>query len=199
MKLRVFLGGTFDPVHNGHIHAAHAVIEKLGVSSVSMVLSARPPHRGVVAKTEDRWKMLCLAVEDDEVLDISDVELEREGPSYTIDTLEGLEEDGPVVWVLGSDAIETFESWYRCEAFPNHCHVIVLARPGVAVRTLPGFRTVTDMTELVREQCGCLLVLQAPMLEVSATKIREMLSNGDDVSGLLPSGVWSYIKKRGLY
>lgn len=181
------------------MHAAHAVLEMLGVSSVNMVLSARPPHRGVVAKAEDRWKMLRLAVENDAALDISDVELTREGPSYTIDTLEVLEEGGPVVWVLGSDAIETFESWYRFEEFPEHCHIVVLARPGVAVRGLPGFRTVVDIAQLGREQSGCLLVLQAPMLDVSATQIRELLSNGGDASGLLPSGVWSYIKQRGLY
>ena len=197
--MRAYLGGTFDPVHIGHVHAAHAVLDVLRALSVTLVLSARPPHRATVAGAEDRWEMLRRAVAQDAALDASDVELTRDGPSFSIDTIEALGDGEPVVWILGSDGLDKFESWYRYDAFPTCCHIVVLARPGARVMDLPGFCTVVDAAELEMRPAGCLFVLETPMLDVSATQIRALVAQNGDPSGLLPPGVWTYIRQRELY
>ena len=212
MGLRAFLGGTFDPVHVGHLHAARAVARELGLSSATLVLSARPPHRSAMASIEDRWRMLLLAVEHEPTLAASDVELARSGPSYSIDTVralsseggagggaEGEAEAGPVVWVLGRDGLGAFHAWHAHEAFATSCHVAVLARPDAEVAILPGFREVSTGPELARRDAGLQYVAKTPMLDVSATRVRASVARGEDASGLLTPAVWNYIRERGLY
>ena len=224
MGLRAFLGGTFDPVHVGHLHAARAVARELGLSSATLVLSARPPHRSAIASVEDRWRMLLLAVEHEPTLAASDVELARSGPSYSIDTVRALSsaggagggaelgtgggaegeagggaEAGPVVWVLGSDGLGAFHAWHAHEAFATSCHVAVLARPDAEVAILPGFREVATGAELSRRHAGLLYVAKTAMLDVSATQVRGAITRGEDASRLLTPAVWNYIRERGLY
>ena len=134
MALRAILGGTFDPVHVGHLHAARAVRRELGLDSVTLVLSARPPHRSATASAEDRWRMLELAAAGDAGIETSDLELQRRGPSYSIDTIEAFRARGEtVVWILGSDGLDAFRTWHRYEAFAAACHLAVMARPPAAV------------------------------------------------------------------
>ena len=200
MALRAVLGGTFDPVHAGHLHAAHAILRELGVASVTLVLSARPPHRAAVASVEDRWRMLCLAVEREPGLEASDLELRRAGPSFAIDTIGALAARGDtVVWILGSDGLDAFPTWHAHETFAESCHIAVLARPEAAVTPLPGFREVSNGAELARRDAGLLYVAKTPMLDVSATRVRGSVGRGEDVSRLLTPTVWNYIRKRGLY
>lgn len=199
LKVRAFLGGTFDPVHIGHLHAARSVGNVLGVSSVTLVLAAHPPHRAALANAADRWEMLRLAASSDAALGVSDMELRRGGPSYSIDTIESLGDGDPIVWIVGSDGLDTFPTWHRFRAFSRRCHIVVVVRPGTAVAPLPGFRRVDDPACLARRERGCLFVLSHPMLDVSATRIRRILSVGGDASALLPSPVWTYIRQRGLY
>ena len=199
LKVRAFLGGTFDPVHIGHLHAARSVGNALGVSSVTLVLAARPPHRAPLASDADRWEMLRRAVSGDATLGASDVELRRGGPSYSIDTIESFGDGDAIVWIVGSDGLDTFPTWHRYLAFARRCHIVVVVRPGTAVAPLPGFRQVDDPACLARSERGCLWVLATPMLDVSATGIRQILADGGDASALLPSPVWTYIRQRGLY
>lgn len=198
MKVRAFLGGTFDPVHLGHLHAARSVADVLGVS-VNLVLAAEPPHRAALANVTDRWEMLRLAVSGDPALAASDMELRRGGPSYSIDTIEALGDGDPIVWIIGSDGLGSFGTWHRFRAFARCCHVVVVLRPGTELVSLPGFSRVDDPRCLARRDPGCLFVLSHPMLDVSATCVRRVLSVGGDASALLPSQVWTYIKQRGLY
>ena len=199
LKVRAFLGGTFDPVHIGHLHAARAVANALGVPSVTLVLAAEPPHRAARASAADRWEMLRLAVSDDAALGASDVEFRRGGPSYSIDTIESLGDGDPIAWIVGSDGLGTFSTWHRFRAFAERCHIVVVVRPGTSVTGLPGFGRVNDPACLARRECGCLFVLSHPMLDISATRIRRILSVGGDASALLPSPVWTYVRQRGLY
>ena len=199
LKVRAFFGGTFDPVHVGHLHAARSVGNALGVPSVTLVLAAQPPHRAAAANTADRWEMLRLAVSGDAALAACDIELRRGGPSYSIDTIESLGDGDPIAWIVGSDGLDTFATWHRFRAFAERCHIVVVVRPGTAVVPLPGFSRVDDPACLARRERGCLFVLSRPMLDVSATRIRQILSRGGDASALLPSPVWTYIKQRGLY
>ena len=199
MKVRAFLGGTFDPVHVGHLHAARSVGSALEVPSVTLILAAEPPHRDARADAADRWEMLRLAVSGDPLLSASDVELRRDGPSYSIDTIEALGDGDPIAWVVGSDGLDTFRTWHRFEAFARHCHIVAVVRPGAEVAPLTGFSLVNDSACLARHEHGCLFVLPHRMLDVSASRIRGILSHGGDASALLPSPVWTYIRERGLY
>ncbi len=200
MALRAVLGGTFDPVHVGHLHAARAVRRELGLDSVTLVLSARPPHRSASASPEDRWRMLELAAAEDARIEISDLELRRRAPSYSIDTIEAFRARGEtVVWILGSDGLDAFRAWHRYEAFAAACHLAVMARPPAAVTILPGFGEAGDAAALARQDTGLLFRTRTPMLDVSATRVRASIARGDDASGLLAPAVWDYIRKRGLY
>ncbi len=197
--MRTFLGGTFDPVHVGHLHAARSVGSALEVPSVTLVLAAEPPHRDARASVADRWEMLRLAVSGDPLLSASDVELRRDGPSYSIDTIEALGGGDPIVWVVGSDGLDTFGTWHRFEAFAKRCHIVAVVRPGTEVAPLAGFSLVNDPACLAQHEHGCLVVLPHRMLDVSASRVREILSHGGDASALLPSPVWTYVRERGLY
>lgn len=200
MALRAILGGTFDPVHVGHLHGAHAVRRELGLDSVTLVLSARPPHRSAAATAEERWRMLQLAAADDPRIETSDLELRRPGPSYSIDTIEAFRAGGEtVVWILGSDGLDAFRSWHEYEAFAAACHLAVLARPATAVKALPGFRETGDAAALAGRETGLLFRARTPMLDVSATRVRASIAAGDDASGLLTPTVCNYITQRGLY
>lgn len=206
--LRAILGGTFDPVHLGHLHAARAIRRELGLDSVTLVLSARPPHRSAAASAEDRWRMLQIAAADeagddggdDAGIEASDLELRRRGPSYSIDTIEAFRARGEtVVWILGSDGLDAFRTWHEYEAFAAACHVAILARPPAAVTALPGFRETGDAAALAGQDTGLLFRAQTPMLDVSATRVRASIACGEDASGLLTPAVWNYIRNRGLY
>ena len=200
MALRAILGGTFDPVHVGHLHGARAVRRELGLDSVTLVLSARPPHRSAAASAADRWRMLQLAAGEDTGIEASDLELRRGGPSYSIDTIEAFRARGEtVVWILGSDGLEAFRTWHEYEAFAAACHLAVLARPRAAVSGLPGFRDAGDAAALARQDTGLLFRARTPMLDISATRIRTAIAAGDDASGLLTPAVCNYIRQRGLY
>ena len=202
--LRAILGGTFDPVHVGHLHAARAVRRELGLDSVTLVLSARPPHRSASASAEDRWRMLQIAAADDAGddagIEASDLELRRRGPSYSIDTIEAFRARGEtVVWILGSDGLDAFRTWHEYEAFAAACHLAVLPRPPAAVTALPGFRETGDAAALAGQDTGLLFRARTPMLDVSATRVRAAIARGEDASGLLTPAVWHYIRNRGLY
>ena len=200
MTLRAILGGTFDPVHVGHLHGARAVRRELGLDSVTLVLSARPPHRSAAAPPDDRWRMLQLAVAEEAWIEASDLELRRRGPSYSIDTIEAFRARGEaVVWILGSDGLDAFRTWHEYEAFATACHLAVLARPEAAVTALPGFREAGDAAELARRDTGLLFRARTPMLDVSATRVRTSIAAGEDASELLTPTVCDYIRQRGLY
>lgn len=197
------LGGTFDPVHLGHLHAAEAGRRALNAAAVRLVAAARPRHRGEPgAGVEHRWRMLCLACEQRPGLAASDVEIVRDGPSYTVDTLAELGGDEPLVWLIGDDAVDALGSWHRARQLPALCHLLVFARPGRRAqrRSLPqGFEEVRDIGELDSRQSGCVHYLAAAMLDVSATRIRQSIAAGQDAGALLPEGVWDYIRRHGLY
>ena len=171
----------------------------LGVGLVTLVLAARPPHRATRASAADRWEMLRLAVSGDAALKASDIELRRDGPSYSIDTIESLGEGDPIVWIVGSDGLDAFATWHRFRSFAKSCHIAVVVRPGTEVTPLPGFSRVDDAACLARRRRGCLFVISHAMLDVSASQIRHTLARGGDVSALLPSPVLTYIRRRGLY
>ena len=203
-------GGTFDPVHNGHLAAAEDVLTRAHCEEVRLIPCHRPPHRGrPLATSEQRLAMLRLAVQGRPGLVIDDRELRRAGPSYTVDTLEALRtEMGPDValgWVLGSDAFAELDSWHRWQELPRLAHLLVLERPGSAlprlgpVGELLAERRVTDPRELHRVPAGLIWGVGQRPMTVSATEVRRTLAGARSASHLLPLPVWAYIEQVGLY
>ncbi len=204
-------GGTFDPVHNGHTHAALAVAAKLGLSSIHMLLSARPGHR-VPSQTanEHRWSMLQLACAEHSNLIPDDRELNRPGTSYTFDTLAAMaadkadagEDKSPPVWILGYDSYVTLTSWHRWTEITNLCNLVVLDRPGQMTSEDPdlvNFFAQRLCKKIDHSKAGQMLRLALPMQEVSATFVRQQLSLGQSVANLVAPKVTQYIEQHQLY
>ena len=208
------LGGTFDPVHLGHLHAARSVCDRLGLASVHLMLSARPGHRyAPLAPMAARWEMLRLACAEDLRLVPDDRELrraERIGrPSWTVETLEEMRAETPhesVAWVIGSDALVGLDTWHRWTELLDLAHLVVLRRPGgelpasgpVAALLAAALADADDPTFRQTPQ-GTIVVLDAPMLRVSATAVRSALGAGRSVDDLLPRSVSTYIWQHQLY
>lgn len=199
-------GGTFDPVHLGHLHAARAVADALGVEPIRLVLSARPSHKGGTgASIEARWAMLELACADDPRLQPDDREIHRERPSFTVETLEAMRVEHPdesLVWVIGSDAYALLPSWYRWREVLELANLVVLRRPGTFPELNEEMRAYTSEHEvgsLVDCHNGGIFMLDDVMREVAAAEVRAGIAEGRNMAHLLPEPVALYIKKNRLY
>lgn len=199
-------GGTFDPVHNGHIHAALSVRKALDLPQVRMVLAARPGHRQApVADVGHRWQMLQLACAEQSGLIADDSEIQRQGHSYTFDTLMAFKQQFPgetAAWILGQDAFATLADWYRWRDLLDLCNLVVVERPGDE-REEPAeivqLAQQHGVTELHDGRSGQIVRLVLPMQKVSATEIRHKIAAKGDFEHLLAGSVCTYIKRHNLY
>ena len=202
------MGGTFDPVHNGHLQTAREAAAQLGVDKVLLLPSRQPPHRASPGRLpEQRLAMLKLAVAGDARLTIDDRELHRAGPSFTVDTLESLRKevgcDLSVSMMLGLDAFALLPSWHRWQDVLQLVNVVVLTRPGAEDLS-------DELIELIAERhqppsalrdipSGALQRVQTTQLPISSTLIRTDLEAGLSVHGSLPTAVIAYIREHHLY
>lgn len=203
------LGGTFDPVHIGHLRGALEVAETLALDELRLTPSARPPHREKPqVSAKDRLAMVECAVAGVAPLVVDARELQRNKPSYTIDTLELMRAElavsDQVFLLLGWDAFCGLPTWHRWEELLQHCHILVLQRPDAdseppdALRNLLAARSVSDPLALKGPSGQIAFVWQTP-LAVSATQIRQLLASGKSVRFLVPDAVLAYIDAHGLY
>jgi nicotinate-nucleotide adenylyltransferase len=208
--VHVIYGGTFDPVHHGHLRLALEVGDHLGVSKVSLVPCHIPPHRGDTgASSSQRLRLLELAIADEPRLGIDDCELRRAGSSYTADTLRQLRAqlgaDEPLVMVVGTDAFASFDKWQEWRQIPELAHIVVVHRPGPPLAPdgeparMIARRRVNDPRILSGAPCGHILELAPPLLDISATGVRERIADGRSPRYLIPDAVWSDIRRQGLY
>ncbi|WP_040886501.1 nicotinate-nucleotide adenylyltransferase [Marinobacter santoriniensis] len=208
--MHVIYGGTFDPVHHGHLRLAIELCDRLGVANVSLVPCHIPPHRGDTgASAGQRLTLLELAIRDEASLRIDDRELRRAGASYTADTLRQLRAelgpDEPLVMVVGTDAFASFDRWREWDMIPELAHIVVVQRPGPALdpdgqpAKLLAERKVSDPARLRESPAGLVLALDAPLLDISATGIRDRIAQGRSPRYLIPDGVWAEIRRQGLY
>lgn len=208
--MHVIYGGTFDPVHHGHLRLAIELRDRLGVDEVALVPCHIPPHRGETGATsEQRLHLLELAIAGERGLTVDDRELRRAGASYTADTLRQLRaelgEHEPLVMVVGTDAFAGFDRWREWETIPQLAHVVVVRRPGPqlnpqsAAATLLRERAAEAPQDLLAAPCGRFLVLDPPLLDISATGIRARIADGRSPRYLLPDPVWREICRLGLY
>lgn len=201
---RVLFGGTFDPVHRAHISCARAVSRALGGAQVHLLPNAVPPHRPQpAASPAQRLAMLELAVADHPALAVDARELQRSGPSWTIDTLEELQRETPerpCVLVIGADSHATFDSWHRWQDYARLCHLVVVPRPGAgrpSRQVLALFRD-TSASGLLGTRAGNRLMLTGPTLDVSATAVRQALASKGSCPAV-SEPVLAYIQRHGLY
>lgn len=197
------LGGTFDPVHYGHLRTALEVQQQLGLEQVRLIPLRDPPHRGTPALTaEQRLALLRAAVADAPEFCVDTRELERTGKSYTLDTLRSLKAEQPsrtLCLLLGSDAFHQFPDWHRPEDILELAHLVVMLRPGEPEPTHYPERITHDTAQLADRQAGLILPLPVTQLEISATAIREALRQGRSPRFLLPDPVLQLIQQRGYY
>lgn len=208
--MHVIYGGTFDPIHHGHLRLAVELRERLAVAEVALMPCHVPPHRDVPGATsEQRVALLELAIAGEPGLAMDDRELRRGGASYTAETLRQLRgEIGPeksLAIVLGTDSFAGFDRWQEWQRIPELAHIIVVQRPGpgLAPESVPARllkeRSVAQVDALYDAPCGHILQLEPPMLDISATGIRDRILSGHSPRYLMPDSVWQEIRRLGLY
>jgi len=201
------LGGTFDPVHFGHLRPALDVIEQLGLDRVHLIPSARPPHREQPQATpEQRLTMLQLAVKNNPQFVVDDRELHREGASYTVDTLLSLREEYPdssLYLMLGTDAFSYIQTWHRWDELLNLAHIVVMQRPDETLEMSPElnewYQQHLALDNESNNIAGAIFPVKVTQLAISATEIRSKLSQGLSPQFLLPDAVIQLIGILGLY
>lgn len=202
------LGGAFDPVHIGHLRSAIAVREELQLERVDFIPAAQSPLKGGAALTaKHRLAMLQLAVRDVPGLDVDARELERPGPSYTVDTLKALRAEygaaRPLLWIVGSDILTTLSQWSRWRELLDHAHLVVMARPGasdpedevkkwIASHQMEGNLAVT-------QPAGGVVLVRQPLLDIASSQIRALIAEGRDTRFLMPDAVMEYIERHTLF
>lgn len=218
MRIGLF-GGTYNPIHLGHLRAATEVREAFGLDRIILIPAAQPPHKEfeALAAADERLAMLALAVADDDGFDISDVELLRSGPSYTIDTLahfrSRLVPDAELFLIMGLDAFVEIDTWKAYRRLLQGVPLIVISRPGAAVHG-HGWQRVPEVLSSVSDaeyrfsDAGAayvapgrppIHVLDVSSLDISSTRIRALVQSGRSIRYLVPHRVADYIAAKGLY
>lgn len=211
--MHVVLGGSFDPVHEGHLHTAAALRERLGIPGLTLLPAARSPLKPAGTPDRHRLAMLQLAVQDFPGLLVDDRELRRPPPSYTIDTLRELRSElgttSPLVWVLGADTLADLSRWKDWQQLTALAHLLVVERPGARwpatgpvaewLATLPA---AASADQLQCRPSGALMRIALPPQPFSSTALRMALAQRSPDTAKpagLPEGVWRYITEHHLY
>ncbi|MBL4743981.1 MAG: nicotinate-nucleotide adenylyltransferase [Cycloclasticus sp.] len=202
-------GGTFDPVHFGHLKTADEVQQALDLGEVRMVLSANPPHKQqLLLSAKDRFNLLSLAVKKFPALQADDCEIKRSGPSYMIDTLRYYrqrEPDKPLLLILGMEAFNGLMSWYQWGEIIRLAHIVVTDRAGFGNELAEGMQKyvspflTTDKSELKRLTHGKIYQLPVTQIDISATQVRQRIKSKQTVKEMLPTECWDSIFKHGFY
>lgn len=209
-------GGSFDPIHFGHIKSALTLIKHFDFEQIRFVpCQLSPLKERVFANAEHRWQMLNLVCSSQPKLIADDRELKREGRSYTIDSLIELREefsgDQSIVLILGMDAYLEFCKWYRYEEILSHCHLLLMQRPGYSLSD-PGLSSesvcekeyfelnkTNDRKLLATAPNGKIFLSELEKIDLSSTLIRETIAQGRQPKYMLPGNVWNYVRRNKLY
>jgi nicotinate-nucleotide adenylyltransferase len=199
-RLLVF-GGSFNPVHNGHLQLAREILHHHLGDAILFVPAKSPPHKldQQLASEADRLAMLRLAIPEVPNAHVSDIEFQRSGPSYTIDTLTALQAELPgvnLIFVMGMDSLASLHTWHRARELVEQWSLLVYPRPGIPTPTQDQLQVFFGETAAAR----LLASVQAlPLAEVSSSTIRQALAAGKSTGNLLPAAVTGYILDNGLY
>ncbi len=204
------MGGTFDPIHNGHLRTALEIQQWLGVEQVTLMPSKAPVHRKQPERSgQQRLDMVRLAVADERALVAEDREVISADASYTVLTLESfrreLGEKVPICMILGMDAYLSLPQWDRWQELLNLCHIVVVKRPGWIYEPCEQMQQISmnhevhDIDTMLQLPAGQVIFRELTPLGISATQIRALIRAGHSPRYLIPDAVWDYIKQNKLY
>ena len=206
-KLIALFGGTFDPIHDGHIAIANHVLKNLSVDHIEFIPCYLPPlHATPIANAQDRLNMVKLAIQKNSRCEINDIEIQRKGVSYTIDTVKSVrkkEKQNILCLMVGADAFLQFHTWKNWKTILKLAHIVVINRIGVdltPIHSLLKNSVVLSENTLYKNQAGCILLLSMKPISISATDIRQKIQMGErhHITGL-PKSVSEYIFKHHVY
>jgi nicotinate-nucleotide adenylyltransferase len=196
MSGKLYFGGSFDPIHFGHLRCSKAVAETVGFTRVVLIPSWRSPLKtGPLASTAtpaDRLEMCKLAATEDPIFAVNDLEIARRGFSYTIDTVRTIRNGGETVvnWLIGADQLALLPHWHKPQDLVREANLIVMGRLGFDFM----FDNLPDWLQPLRQN-----VVEIPLMQVSSTEIRQRVRDGKSFGDLVPAGVERYITEHGLY
>ncbi|HPW40849.1 MAG TPA: nicotinate-nucleotide adenylyltransferase [Bacillota bacterium] len=194
------MGGTFDPIHYGHLAAAEAARIEFGLCKVIFMPVGNPPHKQsqAISDAEHRYRMTALATSSNSGFEVSRLEVDKAGITYTFDTMKELRNiygEAPAIYfITGADAVLELLTWYKLGELLTLCKFIAVTRPGFDICKLE-----QKIAEITSKYDGEIICLEVPLLEISSTDIRERIRSGKPVKYLLPEEVEAYIHKNGLY
>ncbi len=204
------LGGSFDPIHFGHIKPSLQLAEKFQLQSIKLIPCKISPFKeNIFTSAQHRWNMISIIAGSSELFEADSRELERDSPSYTYETLREIagevSDEITLFWIMGEDALLDFPKWYQAEKIMQCCHILVMRRPGYDVAK----EAVTsewlkpymcdDKKKLNEKKCGYIYMTDVDLFDVSSTEIRQTIQSGEQPKFMLPGGVWNYIKRNNLY
>lgn len=194
-------GGTFNPVHLGHIEIASNVFDKLGLHKIYFMPSGVPPHKNQkgLAPPEERFKMVEMAIEKDKRFEVLDYEIKKKTASYTVETIYELLikfKDSKIFLILGADAALDIFSWKDPQNIFKVCTFVIVSRPGYI---LEEFKKKISMLQKKGASMMHIIYLEESVIEISSSRIRERIKNGEDASDLLSKKVYAYVKEMGFY
>ena len=204
-----FLGGSFDPIHNGHLLPAIEVAKSLQLKKLFLMPNHIAPHKaGSHCSALQRSEMVELAVQGFEQLSVDRRELNRHSASYTVDTLKEIQAecpDTPICFMMGMDSLIHFNSWFKWQEILNYCHLVIIARPGwkgefnEPIQALLKQHQTTSLQQLHASKSGKIYFQETKQFDISSTYIRDQISKKQSVKSLLPTSVYDYIKQHQFY
>ena len=210
-KLHALYGGTFDPIHYGHLRPVAALAKLTGLHKVTLLPNNVPPHRPQPeASPAQRVAMVKLAIADNPLFELDLRELQRHTPSFTLDTLAEIRQERgaqqPLAFIIGQDSLLSIHTWHRWQELLSYCHLLVCQRPGYSqVMTSPAQQQWLEQhlartsAELQHSPAGKIWLAETPQVAISATEIRERYHQGKSVDDFVPPSVQDFIRHEGLY
>lgn len=198
----VLFGGTFDPIHLGHTTVACDAAKHIGAEKLIFIPAKRSPLKGFLPKAsdDDRLEMISLAISGHDGFDVSDFELRKPAPSYTLETVESFQAEygdhASIYWLIGADAVDDLVYWHKIVELIDACNLATMYRAGLAPPDFTKYEALWGRARVEKLQRN---VLQTPLIEISSTDIRHRLTNGENASRMLNKAVLGYIREHGLY
>jgi len=195
-------GGSFDPIHHGHLIVARAVAEKLGIDRVILLPASGPPHKpaAAMAPARDRAYMVRAAIDGEPLFELRDYDLSRRGPNFTIDTVahfrKELGDEIELYWIIGADSLAELPSWHKVENLVDACHIITARRPSADTMDWERLRLALGEDRVEKLRGG---LVASPAIEISSSDVRNRLRLGRSVRYMVPDAVHKFIKDHNLY
>ena len=201
-KKAILFGGTFDPIHCGHTRSCLYALEQTGADKVVFIPASRSPHKKLfpVASKEARVELLRLALAGESRFEISECELNRPLPSYTVDTVRFFRseygDDTEIYWLVGADVVKDLAGWYEVKSLIDECNLCVMCRGGFAKPDFEGLEGVLGVERVEKLKKN---VVAGPLVDINSSEIRRKIAKGEPIRGMVSEAVEAYICENGLY